>query len=113
LGRVSTGSYGNRSYQKEWTYRRNSACLFRPGYRNISSEGKIVAIEVKAESMKRVKIPPGLRSFIKSYHPYTVLVLNRDLDTKNSIEDVKVRYVPLRNWLHSLSEIFTDNNKEE
>lgn len=71
----------------------------------VEFKGKLVAIEVKGMSMKKANIPPGLRSFIKAYHPVVSLVLNSTLDQESSIEGVPVKFVSSRNWLRILSEV--------
>ena len=71
----------------------------------IEFKGNLVAIEVKGSSMKKANIPPGLRSFIKEYHPAIALVLNCSLDTETSVEGVPVRFISFKNWLPTLSDI--------
>lgn len=71
----------------------------------VELKGKLVAIEVKAKSMKKANVPPGLRSFIKAYHPESALVLNSNLDTESSVDGTPVRFISFRKWLHVLSEV--------
>lgn len=72
----------------------------------IEFKGNLIAIEVKAGSMKKASFPSGLRSFIKIYHPAVALVLNSDFDAESLVEGVPVRFVPSKNWLQVLSEVF-------
>jgi len=44
---------------------------------------------------------------LKTYHPQTALVLNRNLDTEKFVEDTQVKFISCPNWLHALDKVFS------
>jgi predicted AAA+ superfamily ATPase len=56
----------------------------------VRKENHLIAIEVKAASLKRPKVSRSLRSFVQAYQPDKVFVLNESLDDIMELEGVPV-----------------------
>jgi predicted AAA+ superfamily ATPase len=63
----------------------------------IRTTGQLIAVEVKAGSLKRPKISRSLRSFITAYRPDKVFVFNESLVASSKIEGVDVIFDRLIN----------------
>lgn len=58
-------------------------------------EEKITPLEIKSGSYE--KIPSGLQSFIKKYHPETAYVLNQDISKTENFLNCQISWLPV--WL--------------
>ena len=60
----------------------------------LEKDGKLIAIEVKSESLKREKISRGIVSFIKKYKPATAIQINRNFFGQKKIGSTTVFFLP-------------------
>jgi len=51
-------------------------------------------VEARYRSFKRLKIPSGLRSFIKRYRPKTACVITKDIFSQTVLNDTRILFVP-------------------
>ncbi len=65
----------------------------------LTSGDALVAIEVKATTMKRPMLPRSARSFIEAYSPRRFYVVNLELDASEKLGQTSVRWLPIdRLW---------------
>lgn len=66
----------------------------------LEKEARTIAVEVKAEKLKKEKISRGMLSFIEKYQPAISLQLNRDLFGYRKIDKTDVYFLPV--WCFAL-----------
>ncbi len=59
----------------------------------VVSEGRLMAVEVKAAQMKKPKVSRSLRSFIDAYRPHRVLVVNTGLEEDLMVGETPVHFI--------------------
>jgi len=57
-------------------------------------EKDTLPVEARYRSFKRLKIPSGLRSFIKRYRPKTACVITKDIFSQTVLNDTRILFVP-------------------
>lgn len=61
----------------------------------LEDNSKIIPIEVKFQTMKRAKIPSGLKSFIERYNPPIAYVITRDLYVTEKYNGTRIQFLPI------------------
>lgn len=63
----------------------------------VLEERKILPMEVKYQSFKKIKIPTGIKSFIRAYSPKEVRVITKDFSAKIKHVETEISFVPAWN----------------
>ncbi len=61
----------------------------------IFKEDEIVPIEVKFQDQKRMRIPSGLRSFVREYNPKRAFVITKDYWNVTSFNSTEIVFLPI------------------
>ena len=66
----------------------------------------IVAVEVKAETLRRATIPRASRSFVDAYSPRTLFLVNAGLEASERLKDTDVEWLQPQDLAARIEEVF-------